>query len=331
MNLKFPLWKNDGESVLALNEIQKEQLHNLIVKVNSGVYRLEDNPCFCHTADKSSDITVTEKDRYGLPCEYVLCQNCGLIRQKKRLDDHSTAEFYRNEYRDLYNGGRESDLDSDYHLQLRRGMAFYSFLEKAIDLSAIKTVFEVGCGAGGVLFPFHQNGKIVSGCDFGEKYLNFGRGKGMNLYSGELDLNRTPPISQNLVILSHVLEHLTHPLETVNNIIEVISLNGYFLVQVPGIFVIPMSYGDPLRYFMNAHIYDFYGYYLKVFFSTLGLDVIYGDEECTFLLRKPLFWKKKTPEELRSVAVWDRELPSWGRKVAAALKEFYLLYENSKL
>lgn len=138
---------------------------------------------------------VAEKDRYGIPCENVLCRRCGLVRLKKRLDTRSNAEFYKNEYRDIYVGREVASVDF-FISQKRRGREFYSLFQKHVDLSSITTVFDLGCGAGGVLFPFHQNGKKVSGCDYGKKYLQFGVEQGLPLYAGELDLIKTPPCSQ---------------------------------------------------------------------------------------------------------------------------------------
>ncbi|HOI83649.1 MAG TPA: hypothetical protein PKW30_05025, partial [Campylobacterales bacterium] len=164
--INFPIWKNDGAEVVELNVLQKEQIKNFIKKVESKEYKFVDNPCLCGNTDKSLDVLVTQKDRYGIPCENVLCKKCGLIRLKKRLNDYSTAEFYKNEYRDIY-VGQELASDDFFGSQSQRGRAFLDLVASNVDISEIKTVFEIGCGAGGILYPFCQEGKKVSGCDFG--------------------------------------------------------------------------------------------------------------------------------------------------------------------
>jgi len=97
----FPIWKNDGRSIVELNDLQKKQIDNFLSKVNVGEYKFVDNLCLCGNKDKTKDILISEKDRFGIPCEIVLCRKCGLIRLKNRLDDESTANFYMNEYRDI--------------------------------------------------------------------------------------------------------------------------------------------------------------------------------------------------------------------------------------
>ena len=321
--INFPIWQNDGKATLALNDLQRQQIQNFITKVETRKYKLEKNPCLCDSHDASRDVVVTQKDRYGIPCEIVLCRRCGLIRLKERLDAPSTAEFYKSEYRDIYVGRRIASAVF-FQDQIKRGREFYGILEKHLDLSSIKTVFEVGCGAGGVLYPFHESGKACSGCDFGEKYLRYGQDKGLQLYVGEVDRSRTQPKSQDLLILSHVMEHFNEPLQSMNELIEIVSPGGYLIVQVPGIFWIPRIYINPILYFQNAHVHNYYYYYLKIFFSVLGLEIIYGDERCTFLLKKPTLWKKK---DLKNAVVWDSEMGKWAERIEHELKKDYLIHK----
>lgn len=319
--IAFPLWEDDGKAIVDLNDVQKRHIQSFLDKLEAGVYRLEPNPCLCGASDNSSDVIIARKDRYGLPCENVLCGNCGLIRIKERLDERSTADFYKNEYRGIYVGSEVSSADF-FNDQAIRGEGFYERIAKNVDISSIQTVFEIGCGAGGILYPFFKNNKRVSGCDFGEQYLKFGRDKGLDLYSGELDLLKTPVGSQDLVILSHVMEHFGDPVSSMNRIIEVVSPDKYLLIEVPGIFAIMDTYFNPILYFQNAHVHNYYYYYLKTFFAALGLEILFGDERCTFLLRKPILWKKA-----KNIVVRNRDLKAWAIKVEHELKKCYLLHK----
>ena len=62
---------------------------------------------------------------------------------------------------------------------------------------------------------------------------------------------------------------------------------------------------------------------MERFFSLLGLEVVHGDEGCTFLLRKPKDWTKRNLEGLK---VWDEEMPEWSRIIAHSLKKDYLRF-----
>lgn len=318
--IKFPIWKNDDKSVVNLNKLQKKQIDNFLDKIQNNEYKFVNNPCLCGNSDKSLDILVAEKDRYGIPCDNILCKKCGLIRLKERLDDYSTAAFYKNEYRDIY-VGKEQASDEFFNSQSLRGKIFYNLVENYVDTKEIKTVFEIGCGAGGILYPFYTENKKVSGCDFGEEYLKFGQNKGLRLYQGEIDLNKTPKNSQDLIILSHVMEHFNEPLKIMNEIIELVVPGKFLLVEVPGVFDIKKTYFNPIMYFQNAHVYNYYQDYLKIFFEALGLEVVYGDERCTFLLKKPDTWLKKG-----KVIIYDENLKGSPAIIEKKLKSYYVMY-----
>lgn len=315
--IKFPLYKNNSKSALTLTTAQRQAINAFMNKISSGLYNLEDNPCMC---GGHNDVVVTEKDRYGISCRYVLCRNCGLVRLEKRLDDVSTALFYRDDYRNIY-VGEELASEEFFAAQIHSGERFCTLAEEHTDFMKIHSVFEAGCGAGGILYAFKQRGKNVSGCDFGQKYLQCGQEHGIALYEGEPDFAKTPPNSQDLVILSHVLEHLNRPLDYLNTLIEMTAPEGFLLIQVPGILSIREQYSRPIGYFQNAHVNNFYGHYLECLFTTLGLDIVCGDEVCTFLLRKPKNWTK---HDTSGIKIWDETMPEWSRKIELSLKRDYL-------
>lgn len=318
--ISFPLWKNDEKAIIKLSSVQKKYIQIFNEKVKRKEYGFIENNCLCGNKDKDKDLLISEKDRYGIACNIVLCEKCGLIRLEKRLDDESTAHFYMNLYRYIYVGIEFATQDF-FTSQMDRGRTFLNLLKKYARLNDIDNVFEVGCGAGGLLYPFYLEDKFVSGCDFGEKYLEFGIYKGLNLYQGEIDPVKTPKESQDLIILSHVMEHLNNPLEALIDIIEYIKPGKYLLVEVPGIFDIKNTYHDPILYFQNAHVYNYYYSYLKRFFEALGLKVLYGNERCTFILQKP---REYAPN--KHVLISSDGLSLWADKVAKELKKQYLVH-----
>jgi len=318
--IDFPLWDDDGAPKVYLNQLQKKQIDGFLVKVKSAEYKFVKNSCLCGNKETEQDILIARKDRYGIPCDNVLCKRCGLIRLKEKLDDLSTEQFYQNEYRDIY-VGCEVASDGFFKDQAKRGEVFFNLVQDKIGIDKVDKVFDIGCGAGGVLLPFFQSGKSVSGCDFGEKYLVYGQNKGLGIYRGEINIRNTAKNSQDLIILSHVMEHFNEPIEIMAEIIEYVKPGKFLLVEVPGVFDMKRTYPNPLKYFQSAHIHNYYFAYLKVFFEGLGLDVIYGDERCTFLLRKPIGWR-----ETKEMTVDRSRLRGWADKIEYELKKNYLLH-----
>lgn len=289
----LPLNQEDNTPEIKINSIQKKSIEVFLSKVKSGELNYRYNKCMCGNEDKVLDVLITQQDRYGIPSKNVLCKKCSLIRQDKILDDNSTYVFYTEHYRSIYVGSSVSTNDF-FKDQFKRGEIFLGLVDKKIGLENIKNVFEVGAGAGGILWPFFKAGKLVSGCDYGEKYLQYGIEKGISLYSGGLDKNKTTQKSQDLLIISHVLEHLNNPIIELNNFIDVVREGGYLLIEVPGSLSAAKTYVNPVLYFQNAHVNNFNGSFLNLLFAHLGLEVVYGDENCTFLLKKPKGWKVNT-------------------------------------
>lgn len=90
----------------------------------------------------------------------------------------------------------------------------------------------------------------------------------------------------NVVILSHVLEHLSNPLNSINAISKLLAEDGYLYVEVPGIFKIHSTYGDVLLFLQNAHLYHFTLNTLSFLMAQAGFKLIDGNERISALFQK---------------------------------------------
>lgn len=282
MNCK-PLYKDDGIACANLNQEQRFALASLKDAIDRKKLHLKDNVCLCGNSEKENDIIISEKDRYGLPIPQIICSKCGVIRSKYVFNEQSNNLFYEKYYRDLYTTHTPSSLF--FEDQKKHGQQFIDLLKEKEIFKEIKTIVEIGCGAGGILAPFASEGKIVKGFDFNQEYLNYGLNKNLNLIKGDynsfLDDN-----SCDLIILSHVLEHFLDPIDELKKIQRKIAPGKYLLVEVPGIYNIHKAYGNPILYFQNAHIYNFYDKILRKLFESLRMNIIEGNERCIFICQK---------------------------------------------
>ena len=281
----FPLYKNNGVSIVALSGGQKKLRDDIIKKISTFEYVLKDNECLCRTQRNHADITIAEKDRYGLPISNILCTSCGLIRSGKVFDEISSTKFYENEYRKLY-GSAETSLEQFFLSQSKKGENFLVKVGKSF-LSSLpgNRCFEIGCGAGGVLMPFKNMGLSCSGCDFNRDYLEYGRRFGLDLRYGNYE-SLISDRSVDFIILSHIFEHFLDPFNELIKICKKLKKGGFILLEVPGVFSIYRDYHNLLSYFQNAHIFNYYGGYLIEILQAFGFKIYYGDEKCTFLVQK---------------------------------------------
>ncbi|MCX5709084.1 MAG: class I SAM-dependent methyltransferase [Candidatus Omnitrophica bacterium] len=312
----FPLVRADNKPMIRLNAVQREGLDRVKQKLNRGLYKTTENICLCGNSDRG--IIISEKDRFGLSFKFVLCKTCSLIRTDPVLDHDSLMAFYQDDFSQMYRGNIKA-TEEYFKMALSQGQMFLRLLSRLSMMDEIQNILEIGCATGSNLYPFYQMGKKVTGYDYDEHYLSFGKNLGMNLIKGDYKEN-VPENSQDLVILSHVLEHFKDPVTETVSIIGKVKTNKYLLVAVPGIFNIANTYFSPALYFQNDHIYHFHEAYLKVFFRGLGMEIIYSDENCRFVLRKPKAWNAADAR-----FKYERSLDGKYKEVALYLKRVHLL------
>lgn len=269
---------------IRLSPGQLEARSRVVEKIDDGTYRMESTACFCGD-DGASDVVVASRDRYGLPVRTVLCERCGLLRSDPRMDADSTSRFYQDDYRDLYTGpGNAVDL---FGSQVKRGRNLVQLLGKL--LPTVDTVYEIGCGAGGLLLPFAEAGKRVRGVDLGDEYLDTGRAHGLQLvHGGPDDLLAAAGEPADLVLLLHVLEHYLDLRESLAQTMRLVRPGGLLLVEVPGLASIATGYrGDVLSYLQNAHNFHFDATTLSYVLRSCGFEVLVCTEDAMALCRRP--------------------------------------------
>jgi SAM-dependent methyltransferase len=278
---------------LRLSAGQLAARERVLLKIADGTYVREAAPCFCGAPN--DDTEIAGRDRYGLPVRTVMCNRCGLLRSDPRMDADSTARFYQDDYRDLYTGPGNGEMLFDS--QVARGRGLVALLAKL--LPTVDTVYEIGCGAGGLLQPFAELGKRVWGVDLGDEYLEVGRRHGLSLVHGNSDdLLREAGEPADLVLLMHVLEHYLDLEQSIAQTLRLVRPGGILLVEVPGIGTIENGYrGDLLSYLQNAHNFHFTAATLAMVLKKCGLDVLACTDSGVALCQRP-----ETPAEVNEVA-----------------------------
>ncbi len=262
---------------MKLTRIQLENRDAVISKTKSGIYRLTSLPCLC--GESKSDVIIANRDRYGIPIQIVLCMSCGLMRSDPYYDDATLASFYAKEYRPLYVDRNKSTADF-FSEQITFGRHIKNFLEKEVLKEEIqnKLIFEIGCGAGGILQAFNENGNKIAGCDYGIEYVEFGKQKGLRLLPGGAETLKSIG-KADIIILNHTLEHMRNPQKELLTIQELLAPEGILYIALPGIFFIHDTYkGNLSEYLQNAHSWYFTKKTLGRLLSDSGFEMIAGNE-----------------------------------------------------
>jgi len=265
-------------------KLSNKQLEAKVIfekKLFLGEYKYHKSQCLC---GEEGAIRIANVDRYGLPWPQVICNKCGLVRSLYFLDEKSTVDFYSTLYRSFYLG--ESSPTEDFFLnQVARGEILYNIFNKTVPEHEGLSLLEVGCGAGGILKKFQDNKMQVTGYDFDENYLRFGRHKGLELYYFH-DFIKLNVKKFDIILLSHVLEHFGSPVVEISKLSELLKPKGYFICEVPGLLNIHKAYHQPQMYFQNAHTYSFSASHMEHVFNNNGFKSLYLDEKVIGIFQK---------------------------------------------
>ncbi len=149
-----------------------------------------------------------------------------------------------------------------------------------------QTVVEIGCGAGGILEAFRARGCRVLGFDWGTDYLEFGRREfGLDLRVGGLAM-LPAHVQPDLVIYSHVLEHVAEPRAELRQLRTLIHPETLVYLEVPGVKNLIQAYAaDFLLYLQNAHISHFTGQTLKNLLTLEQFEPWFSDESVECICR----------------------------------------------
>jgi SAM-dependent methyltransferase len=269
------------EPAESLNALQRCALKQFEQKVAEQHYQFEAVPCLCGT---NHSVLLAQVDRYALSVKTHLCQDCGVMWTSPRMTEDSLAKFYDEDYRSIYVGAPQAP-DSFFVEQVEHGDRIHAYLASELMVDDQTIVFDVGCGAGGILMPFFKAGCQTFGCDLGNDYLQRGIAEGLRLEQGDVRV-LAPYGKANLVILSHVLEHFADPTQALTDIANAIDDNGYLYIELPGVLRIYETYGDFLLFLQNAHLYHFTLHTLTQLLQSVGFELVKGDEQVRALFRK---------------------------------------------
>jgi len=188
--------------------------------------------CFLCNSNKVETIVIQTWDLPGLDSQEIgfsICPECGLILQSPSLDCIDMNKYY-TETATYINPGRKGKPTLNKQKDVERLIKTTIEVVGKIPNSA----FQVGCSDGYTLSKFHNAGiPFVEGIDpsFASHKLS------QELYNIQTIVGTfeefTPKRQYDLVILTHVLEHLYDPTKIMNKCFNMQENGNWALIEVP--------------------------------------------------------------------------------------------------
>jgi SAM-dependent methyltransferase len=204
-----------------------------------------------------------------------------MVQQTAYYDAQTVARFYAEYYRAIHGPRRPEEL---YAKQRARGAAIGAFVTGHVTDDA--RVLEIGTGAGGILAHFRDLGHAVKGLDFDRRFLDHGRAEGLDLVEGGLEA-LAPEDRFDLVILSHVLEHVAGPGPFLRGVARHLTPRGLIYVEVPSLEAVAKGAKgfDFLHYFQSAHAAHFSACSFRNLAAAQGFGVVEMSDAIRALVR----------------------------------------------
>lgn len=94
-------------------------------------------------------------------------------------------------------------------------------------------LLDIGCGNGSAMTVLKRRGWKVSGTDFDNTALDNARKKGLDVYLGDLKTINFPDNTFDSILLSHVIEHVPDPIETLRECHRILKPEGRLIAITP--------------------------------------------------------------------------------------------------
>ena len=247
---------------ISLSEQQRQAVSLFNKRIASGEVDLETVPCLCGGGE--FDLIATY-DRYSMMQSTVLCRRCGLILSNPRFTNEEYVRFYKSDiYRKIYESYNYLEIYRQKY-KVSTGKHIFDSITAVKNTNQIGRVMEFGAGGGWNLIPFKEKGISVTGYDYSLSLVSLGREYGLNLLQGEIsDIDG----NYDVIILNHVLEHLTDIKNSIKKLKEHLNPGGILYLAVPKIKNFSMGH------FQVAHTYYFSLSTLQYYMSQCGLKMI---------------------------------------------------------
>lgn len=182
---------------------------------------------------------------------YVRCRGCGLLHLSPLPAEDEIPGFYPNGYAPHgASGGRNRDkwinrlatrwyYATDSVERPAAGRALFRLLDRRVmrDIRpprGANRVLDVGCGAGGLLARYRALGWTVRGVEPSENGVRSARERGLDVHLGTVfDAPFDDEERFDLVLLSHVIEHVRQPVKLLARCAELLAPGGLLVLTTP--------------------------------------------------------------------------------------------------
>jgi SAM-dependent methyltransferase len=176
-----------------------------------------------------------------LSCEdfsYVRCKRCGLVQMNPQPEQAEVSRRYRDGSGAKYLSYELENEAAFLRLQELAlhdaGLDEIEALLKRSD-AVVPKVLDIGCATGALLAMLRGRGWSCTGVEISPSAEYARQERGLDVRSLSLEEAHFPDGGFNLVLASHLIEHLNDPAAFVREARRILAPGGFFIVTTPNI------------------------------------------------------------------------------------------------
>ncbi len=163
------------------------------------------NECACGFITSFADKVVSFKTRHNEMFLLKECSKCKTVYAPFYPDEKSIELYYRENYRKI----KHKDESPDVLFERQRKKS--TSLRSIYTCSSRDRVIDFGGACGGVVYEFISAVESVAVYDLDKNFTSYANAKGLIAIS---DIEGILKFKPNIVVMSHVIEHLVRPGDT---------------------------------------------------------------------------------------------------------------------
>ena len=241
----------------------------------------------CFVCNESDHTTLFSKKGWNI----VKCLCCGFVYVDPRYNDSAAKYIYDcGNWFDVFNGAGDGrkDYSQDELASIQRADKDISNLE--IYKGGAK-ILDVGCGLGYFLDAAKKQGWEEYGIDPSSYGIGICKSKGHDrLWRGTLGAIPLESEYFDVVTAFDVYEHVSNPINFLDEVYRILKVNGIFIVAVPNVqsLAAKIQGSSWSQFILPEHLNYFSSTTLIAILNNNGFDVInyYSEPSITIHLRK---------------------------------------------
>ena len=223
--------------------------------------------------------------KLALVCEgfsFVKCKHCGLVQRNPQPDKNEILARYSSTYgNDYLSYELENEAAFLKLQQLALKDAGFSKLEKTLfavkqpRADSVPSILDIGCATGALLAALRDKGWRVTGVEISPSAIYAKNERKLDVRNIPLEENIFPDNSFDVILASHLIEHLNEPKTFLEETYRILKNNGSIFITTPDISGFQsLLFGSRWRSAIFDHLYLFSRRTLSKMLKTVGFKVI---------------------------------------------------------